>query len=227
MKNTTIILCLVLTLVGCNESVLDFPVPSPARVRVVNTSRDADTLGIIIDSTIKLNVARGAVSDFTEVSAGRPITFLVTYRDVLIGRDTARYTLGAKGSIVLFARGSKNKLVSFNSPVQDTALAADEPNAFIKFTNANEYDFVEAGGLVEVFTGSGDKVFKEQYPPDITSPRWSRMAPGTYTFILREAGTTRELARLDNVVLKAGASYMLFSYDRNPPTLDDIGLAIF
>jgi hypothetical protein len=111
--------------------------------------------------------------------------------------------------------------------VQDTALAVDEPNAFVKFTNASEYDFVEAGGLVEVFTGTGDKVFKEQYPPDITSPRWSRIAPGTYTFILREAGTTRELARLDNVLLKAGASYMLFSYDRNPPTLDDIGLAIF
>ncbi|MBU3741938.1 MAG: hypothetical protein FGM24_06585 [Candidatus Kapabacteria bacterium] len=222
-----IALALAATLSACNESVLDFPVPTPAKVRIVNTSRDADTLGVVIDSTIKLAVARGAVSAAADVSAGRPITFIVTYQGVQIGRDTARYTLGANGSMVLFARGSKQKLLSFNSPVQDTTLAADEPNAFVKFTNACEYDFVEAGGLVELFTGTGDRVFKEQYPPDITSPHWSRVAPGTYTFVLREAGTTRELARIDNVTLAAGKSYMIFCYDRNPPALDDIGLSIF
>lgn len=227
MKNTAIILCLMLTLAGCNESVLEFPLPTPARVRIVNTSRDADTIGVVIDSTIALGVARGDVSPFVEVGAGRPITFIVTYRGAIIGRDTSKYTMGSNGSIILFARGSKSKLVSFNSPVQDTVLAADEANAFLKFTNACEYDYVEAGGLVEVFSGSGDKIFKEQYPPDITSPRWSRMAPGTYTFIVREAGTTRELTRIENVVLQAGKSYMLYSYDRNPPALDDIGLRIF
>ena len=227
MKNTALILCLLFTLVGCNESVLDFPLPSPARVRIVNTSRDADTIGVIIDSTINLDVARGEVSPFVEVGAGRPITFIVTYRGVIIGRDTSKYTMGSNGSIVLFARGSKNKLVSFTSPVQDTTLAADEANAFLKFTHACEYEYVEAGGLVEVYSGSGDKIFKEQYPPDITSPRWSRMAPGTYSFVLREAGTTRELARIENVTLQAGKSYMLYSYDRNPPALDDIGLRIF
>lgn len=220
-------LALVATLAACNESVLDFPIPTPARVRIVNTARDADTLGIVIDSTINLAAARGTVSTSADVSAGRPISFIVTYKGVQIGRDTARYTLGANGSIILFARGSRQKLISFNSPVQDTVLPAGEPNAFVKFTNACEYDFVEAGGLVELFTGTGDRVFKEQYPPDITSPQWSRVAPGTYTFVLREAGTTRELARIDNVTLAAGTSYMIFCYDRNPPALDDIGLAIF
>jgi len=227
ISRTVHMLVLLAMLAGCNESVLDFPLPTPARVRVVNTSRDADTLGVVIDSTLQLDVARGLASPFVEVGAGRPITFIVTYQGALIGRDTSRYTLGANGSIILFARGSKNKLVSFNSPVQDTLLDPTEPNAFVKFTNACEYDFVEAGGLVEVFTSSGDKIFKEQYPPDITSPRWSAMAPGTYTFILREAGTPRELARVENVTLQAGRTYMLYSYDRNPPALDDIGLRIF
>jgi hypothetical protein len=224
------ILCIIVAcvgLVGCNESVLDFPTPTPARVRIVNTSRDADTLGVVIDSTTVIRVPRTDVSGGVEVSAGRPISFLVTYRGAAIGRDTARYTLGAGGSIVLFARGSRFNLVAFNQPVQDTLLAPSEPNAFVRFTNACEYDFVEAGSLVELYTAQGDKVFKEQYPPDITSPSWARMAPGTYTFVLREAGTTNVLARLENVTLAAGTTYMIFSYDRTPPTLDDIGLSIF
>lgn len=224
------ILCIIIAcagLVGCNESVLDFPTPTPATVRIVNTSRDVDTLGVVIDSTMTVLVPRTAVSQQLEVSAGRPISFLVTFRGAAIGRDTARYTLGAAGSIVLFARGSRTNIVSFNQPVQDTTLAPSEPNAYVRFTNACEYDFVEAGSLVELYTSEGNKVFREQYPPDITSPTWSRMAPGTYTFVLREAGTTNVLARLENVMLSAGKTYMIFSYDRTPPTIDDVGLAIF
>lgn len=227
LKFTPLFITSLAMLTSCNESVLDFPIPQPAQVRIVNTSRDADTLGVVIDSTTRINVERGAVSSRVLVSAGRPISFLVTYRGSAITRDTARYTLGANASIVLYARGSRDRIVSFNQPVQDTALSVTEPNAFVRFTHACENDFVDAGSLVELFTMQGTKVFKEQYPPDITSPTWARMAPGTYAFVLREAGKPRELARLNNVTLEAGKTYMLYSFDLAPPSIDSIGLRIF
>lgn len=211
---------------ACSEAVLVFPEPTPARVRIVNTSQDVDPLTVVIDSSQTVDVARGATSGYRTVPAGRPISFVLQSAGTTIGRDTAYYTLGPGGSLILFARGSRARVVRFLSPLQDTVPPTGDPACYVKFTHAVEYDFISNAEFVDVFLSTGERLFPETYPPDITSPRWAKLAPGSYTFVIRQAGSGAELARTATMQLTAGQSYVLYTYDRTPPTIDDVGVVL-
>lgn len=219
-----IILLCVAALLGCNDGVLNFPQPAPATVRVVNVTQDVGTLGVVIEGTSTLLIERGKASSATAVTSGRPVSFVFKEGDSVLRRDTLLYTLGGSARVILFAKGTKTNLVEFRQAIQDT-LVSGAPMAFIRYTHM--CDAVDKAGFVQVHLDNGEKLFDDIFQPGFSSRTYAQLAPGTYTFVLREDLTGVELGRLANVSLAAGASYMLYSYDAAPPAVDSIAMDIF
>jgi len=219
---TLSILCLA-TLVSCDNGVLNFPQPAPAAVRVVNVTQDVATLGVVIEGSTNMLVNRGDASSFESVTAGRPVSFVFKDGDIVLRRDTLFYTLGGNARVILFAKGTKTNLVEFRQAIQDTNVSGS-PMAFVRFTHMAE--FVNRAEFVELWTDAGQKVFTDLFLPGISSPTYAQLTPGTHSFVLREEGTGAELARLSNVSLSAGISYMLYTFDAAPTAIDSIAMNI-
>lgn len=211
-------------ILGCDDGVLNFPQPAPANVRVVNVTQDVATLGVEIDGDGTLLSARGGASQPLAVPAGRRISLVFKNGDSVLGRDTLRLTFGGGANVILFAKGTKANLIDFRQPIQDTNVTGSLM-AFVRFTHMS--DFFDKAGFVELWLDNGQKVFDNIFEPGITARDYAQLSPGTYSFVLREEGTGTELARLNNVQLSAGTSYMLFSYDAAPPIVDSIALNVF
>lgn len=212
-----------LLLSACDDGVITFPVPEPAMVRIINVTQNVPIARVVFDSTIVTEAARGKSSTYTQVSAGRPITFTLgspttTYRSNL------RYTFGGNARVILFARGDTNGLVEFRREIQDTILPSTSPSAVIRFTHMAEN--VDKAYFVEVWS-NGTRLMGQDFEPGISSPSYTAIQPGTYSFEIREAGTTNVLARLSNVPLLSGSSYMLYTFDSDNNRTDDINVDIF
>jgi hypothetical protein len=85
---------------------------------------------------------------------------------------------------------------------------------------------VDSGYFLELWITGGPRVFTDEFEPGISSRSYFPLTSGTYSFEVREAGTTNVLARLSNVVIDSGRSYMLYTYDASD-SIDDMSLAIF
>jgi hypothetical protein len=85
---------------------------------------------------------------------------------------------------------------------------------------------VDKGYFVEIWISGGEKLFPVEFEPGISTRTYYSLAPGTYSFEVREAGTTNVLARLSDVVIGSGTSRMLYTYNATS-TIDDIALKIF
>lgn len=218
------LLLLTAIIVGCNDGVLNFPQPAPASVRVVNVTQDVAELGVVVEGTSNIRVSRGTASTEFDVTAGRPISFVFKEGDSVLRRDTLFYTLGGDARVILFAKGTKTNLVEFRKAIQDTTLSGTAM-AFLRFTHMAE--FVNRAEFVELWIEGGQKVFDDLFLPGISSTTYAQLAPGTYSFVLREEGSGVELGRLANVSLSASMSYMLYSYDAAPPAIDSIAMNIF
>jgi hypothetical protein len=212
-------------LTACHENVLQLATLDPAQTRIVNIVDDIDTLGVEVDLTNTVNIQRGAASDAIELPAGRAVPFVFLQNGAPITDDTLYYTLGAKGSVLFFARGSSGTIVEFTRPIQDTVVPAGDPNVYLRFSHMATY--VSVAEIVQVIDANGELVFPEEYLPGLTTPAYKKLSPGTYTFRVVETGTTNVLAELKDVQLAAGRSYMLFTFDKQPPQIDNIVLSIF
>ncbi|HLP27523.1 MAG TPA: hypothetical protein VK147_02705 [Candidatus Didemnitutus sp.] len=214
----------IVSIVGCESGVITFPTPDPAAVRIVNTTQNVPIVRVTMDSTINVDVARGLTTEYTPVAAGRPITFQIGSPTTLY-RDNLRYTLGGNGRVILFVRGDTSSLVEFRREIQDTMLSPGTTSSVIRFTHMAEN--VDRAYFLEVWITGGTRLLPEEYEPGISSPFYHGIEPGTYSFEVREGGTTNVLAVLPNVQISSGRSYMLYTYDAEPPTLDRISLSIF
>lgn len=219
-----ILLASVITAIaGCSDGVITFPAPEPAQIRVVNATINVPLLRVTIDSSSYVDVARGAASSFTTVPAGRPATFFFgspsrTYRSDL------RFTLGGSARVLLFIWGDSSSVIEYRRVIQDTLLPAGTPNAFVRFTHmggSTGSGFYE----VDVWINGQTKLTQEYFEPGASSASYSTLQPGRYSFELRESGTSTVLATLADVELRAGTSYMLFSFDA--ATAGDLQLGIF
>ncbi len=219
-------MCVVIvSIVGCESGVITFPTPDPAAVRIVNTTQNVPIVRVTMDSTINVDVARGLATEYTPVAAGRPITIQIG-SPTTIYRDNLRYTLGGNGRVILFVRGDTSSLVEFRREIQDTVLPPGTTSSVIRFTHMAE-NVVDKAYFLEVWITGGTRLLPEEYEPGISSPLYHGIEPGTYSFEVREGGTTNVLAVLPNVQISAGRSYMLYTYDADPPTVDSISLSIF
>jgi hypothetical protein len=217
------ILALCLLLAGCDDGVLTFPEPAPANVRVVNTTQDVADLTVVVDAAQTVHAVRGAASTFAQSPAGRPVGFLLKDGNTEL-RDTLYYTLGGNAKVILFTYGAKTGVVEFRDAIQDTTLSSDA-NPVIRFThmatNVNQFS------TLEVWLKGGSRLMQEDFDPGLTSSGYTSLAPGTYSFEVREYKTTNVAATLENVVLERGKSYMLYTWDAEPPTEDKVALSIF
>jgi len=219
----TLAMVVALLISACSDGVITFPIPDPAKVRIVNVTQNVPVTRVVFDSTIVVDAARGKASDFVQVAAGRPVQFTLGTPNSVY-RSNLRYTLGGDARVILFARGDTNGLVEFRREIQDTLLSAQSANAVIRFTHMAEN--VEKAYFVEVWS-NGTRLMSQEYEPGISSPNYTSIQPGTYSFEVREAGTTNVLARLQNVSITRGGSFMLYTYDAEPGRTDDIKLDIF
>ena len=102
--------------------------------------------------------------------------------------------------MILFVRGAKASIVEFRRPLQDTTLApTDDP--VIRFTHMAEMtsQFV----TMELYFKDGEKVFDEEFDPGLAS-EFKSLAPGTYSFELKEWETDNVATELLNVTLEPG-----------------------
>ena len=213
----------LLTLVACNDGVISFPTPEPAQVRIVNTTLNVPMLRVTVDSSTFVDVARGAASTFIQVPAGRAVKFFFgtparNYRTDL------RFTFGGSGRVLLFIWGDSSSVIQNRRVIQDTVLPAGTTNAYVRFTHmggSTGAGFYE----VDVWINGQTKLTPEFFDPGKSSAQYTQLAPGTYSFEIRESGTATVLATLPNVELKAGTSYMLYSYDA--PSPGELQLGIF
>lgn len=223
-----LVLALSVTLTSCTEDTLIFPELVPASVRLLNATRDTDSLVVTIDSTQSALIERTLVSAPIVVPAGRRVPFVFSYRGQPIGRDTAFFTLGSAGRIFLVARGSHTRIVRFLPPITDTTLPTGTPNAFIRFCHAAEPDFVDELYTLELWRSGAvaERLLPESFDPDQTSRSWHALAPGTYTFEARVARGGRVAATSVPVALQAGRSYLVYTIDAAPPAIDNIRLLV-
>ncbi|NQW29266.1 MAG: hypothetical protein HQ472_01975 [Ignavibacteria bacterium] len=194
-------------------------------MRIVNTTEDIDPLSVFIDGSIRATANRGSFSAEVTAPAGRPISFVLMEKDSALRRDTLYYTLGGSGKIILFTRGSKKNLVEFRRVIQDTLLPMGSANSVIRFTHMAE--LVDKAVTLEVWVKGAGRLFPEDFDPGLSSPSYTDIAPGTYTFEIREYRTTNVLIELPNVVIQSGKSYMLYTYDAQPPNVDAMGVSVF
>lgn len=223
IRSTLLSLFVVMILSACSDGVLTFPTPDPALVRVVNTTQDVEQLTIVIDEVATVTASRGASADTVRAAAGRPIGFVLKEGSTTLRRDTLFYTLGGNGRIILFTRGSKQNVVEFRRVIQDTVLAPSNV-PLIRFTHMAEN--TDQYISLEVWISGGQQLFGEIFDPGLSS-KYQELQPGSYTFELREAGTTNVVATLPDVQIKNGQSYMLYAWDTAPPELDQVTLSIF
>jgi hypothetical protein len=131
-------------------------------------------------------------------------------------RTDLRFTLGGSARVLLFVWGDSSSVIEYRREIQDTVLAPGTPNAFVRFTHmggSTGVGFYE----VDVWVNGQTKLTNEYFDPGKSSAQFTQLTPGTYTFELRETGTTTVLATLPNVDLRAGTAYMLYSYDAATP----------
>lgn len=213
-----------IALVGCESGVITFPAPDPAFVRIANVTQNVPISRVTIDSTIGVDITRGEASSFTEVSAGRPIVFTIGSPEKVY-RNNLKYTFGGGGRVILFVRGDTTSLVEFRREIQDTLLPTDAPTSVIRFTHMAET--VDKAYFLEVWITGGERLLPEEFEPGISSLTYKNIQPGTYTFEVREGRTTNVIATLPNVTIIPGQSYMLYTYDAEPPLVDRVTLKIF
>lgn len=215
-------IALVLLLGSCQDGVLTFPSPEPAQLRIVNVTTNLQRARITIDSTIIVDADRGMASEYTAVAAGRQLQVQIGSSSRIL-RSNLKYTLGGGARVILFVRGDTTSLVEFRREIQDTLLPGGASNSVLRFTHMAEN--VDKGYFVEIWISGGEKLFPVEFEPGISS-RYYSIAPGTYSFEVREAGTTNVLSRLENVTIDAGQSKMLYTYNASS-TIDDMKLTIF
>ncbi len=224
----------LIVLAGCESGVLVFPTPQPANVRFVNVTSDISTVRVMIDGGTTVDVARGDASDYTDVGAGRQVAIVVTEPDPVpsdaiparIFVDTTKYTFGERGRVILFVFGDTTGTTAFRSEIQDTVLPSSTSKPVIRFTHMALT--VDKAYFVDVFIAGGRQLFSgQEFSPGISASSYEELEPGTYTFELRESGTTNVVATLRDVTITSGRSYMLYSYDAAPPEMDAVALSIF
>ena len=211
-----------LTVSSCEQDVLVFPTPDPARVRIVNTTQDVVNLETVIDETASITAARGAATIYAPAPAGRPIGFVFKENGEDLRRDTLFYTLGGSASVILFARGSRTGLVEFRRPLQDTSIPADA-DPVVRFVHMGEQ--TDQFFTLEVFTGDGERAFPEIFDPGIASAYRSFPA-GEITFEAREWEAPTVAASL-TTTLERGRSYVIYTYDAAPPAFDQLTMTSF
>jgi len=219
----SLVACLAL-LVSCESGVITFPAPEPAAVRIVNVTQNVPITRVTMDSTIAVDAARGDASGYISVAAGRPIAFTIGNTEKVY-RDNLKYTLGGSGRVILFVRGDSTSLVEFRREIQDTLMPSSSATGVIRFTHMAE--LVDKAYFLEVWIVGGPRLLPEEYEPGISSISFKDIQPGTYSFEVRESRTTNVLATLPNVLISAGKSYMLYTYDATPQTTDNVTLKIF
>ena len=223
-----VVLMSLITLTACNDGVISFPTPEPAQFRVVNTTVNVPTPRVTVDSSSYVDVNRGSVSPLIDVPAGRRVRFGFgsQTRNYL---DSVYFTFGSSARVLLFILGdttgkTTNSNISYLRAIQDTLLPPGTANSFVRFTHiGSATNFIPYE--VEVWVNGKAKLTQEFFEAGKSSAQYSQLAPGTYTFQIREYGTTTVLATLPNVELRAGTSYMLYSYDAATP--GDLQLGIF
>ena len=199
-----------------------FPTPDPAQVRIVNTTQDVPFLETVIDATTPVVTRRGEASNYTQASAGRPIGFVFKSDGADLRRDTLFYTLGGNARVILFARGSRSRLVEFRRALQDTTLAPTS-NPVVRFVHMAEN--TDRFVTLEVYETKGNRAFTEIFDPGIASA-YTSFTPGPHTFELRGWETPNVAAHI-TVDLQPGKSYVMYAYDAAPPRLDSIAVGIF
>lgn len=213
---------LALLLGACQDGVLNFPSPEPAQLRIVNVTTNLQRARVTIDSAIVVEADRGMASEYSAIAAGRQLQVQIGSTNRVF-RGNLKYTLGGGARVILFVRGDTTSLVEFRREIQDTLLPIDATNSVVRFTHMAEN--VDKGYFLEVWITGGAKLFPIEFEPGISS-RYYSIAPGTYSFEVREAGTTNVLSRLENVTIGSGQSSMLYTYNVSSTT-DDIKLTIF
>ena len=208
---------------ACSDGVLTFPEPAPATIRVVNVTQDVHKLSVLVDGQSTITALRGLPSAATSCPAGRPVGFVLKDSTTDL-RDTVYYTLGGNATVMLFTYGSKGTVVEFRRAIQDTTLPVGS-NPVIRFTHMAQN--VDRYATLEVWIKGGQRLIAEDFDPGLTSLAYTSLPPGTYSFELREYQTTNVVAELNNVAIERGRSYMLYSWDAAPPSLDSISLSIF
>ncbi|MEN9282178.1 MAG: hypothetical protein RL594_1113 [Bacteroidota bacterium] len=217
------VIAIALLVSACQDGVLNFPTPEPALVRIVNVTANLSRARVTIDSTTLIEADRGAASEFASVAAGRQLQVQVGSPQRAF-RTNLKYTLGGGARVILFVRGDTTSLIEFRREIQDTVLPPSAATSVIRFTHMAEN--VDKGYFVEVWQRNGQQLFPIEFEPGISSRSYYAIAPGTYSFEVREAGTTNVLARLENITIGSAESRMLYTYNTSSVT-DDITLAIF
>jgi len=221
-------------LIGCESGVLVFPTPQPAGVRFVNVTQNIDPVRLVIDNTTNVDVPRGLAASYADVGAGRQVALVVTEPDAdpsdtraaRIFVDTTKYTFGEGGRVILFVYGDTTSTISFRREIQDTVMPSASSKPVIRFTHMALN--VDKAFFVDVWISGGRQLFANQeFSPGISSAVYEELEPGTYTFEIRESGTTNVLATLKDVTILAGRPYMLYSYDATPTDVDVVALSIF
>ncbi|MFM8771025.1 MAG: hypothetical protein ACKOE4_03230 [Candidatus Kapaibacterium sp.] len=201
---------------------MNFPSPEPAQLRIVNVTTNLQRARVTIDSTTVIEADRGTATEYTSVAAGRQMQVQIGSTNRVL-RGNLKYTLGGGARVILFVRGDTTSLVEFRREIQDTLLPVGAQNSVVRFTHMAEN--VDKGYFLEVWISGGEKLFPVEFEPGISS-RYYSIAPGTYSFEVREAGTTNVLARLANVTIGSGQAKMLYTYNASS-IIDDIKLTIF
>lgn len=217
----TLLILTLFTLIACNDGVIVFTTPSPAKMRVVNVTLDIPLVQVVVDSTIRINSYSGKASEYTDVAAGRPVGLQIASADSI--SKEKKYTFGDNGKTILFVKGSTERGVDFLS-VQDTTLPANEQSSFVRFVHMAKG--LNKASVVELWANNAQQVFPNRFQPELSSPGFARLPPGRYSFEVREARTPNVIARLDTTAMEPGRSYIIFLY-RTPDNLNAASIAVF
>ncbi|HYF02132.1 MAG TPA: DUF4397 domain-containing protein [Patescibacteria group bacterium] len=200
---------------GCTEDVLQTP-ERKASVQFVNAVTQIPVMGVKVQQQQVLkDLPYGSASGYRAVEAGKPRSIQIDSAGVKdIDRPTS-YMFAHNGnySVMIFSSASRITIL----PLIDTLRADPNGKARFRFVHLDEtVDEVE----VLLFKNSNSNGITPFPYPFFSgeNSQYALVEPGMYSLVLREPGSSSDVARLDDFVFSNHKNYTFYTFKNNQAT---------